>query len=162
MQPRALKLVAIPALLTLLMACASARLENHTFGFDARSDSPDAEILDYRYGQSKQPGARPAEWQFKEDRVPQGNMITGGMLRPDELFVKWRLKSSGDVFQDTVDLRKRLPADIANRTIYFVVKGPQLYVYLISPERRPAHEAPIGPRMYHQLKVQTIYPDGAK
>ena len=84
------------------------------------------------------------------------------MLRPDELFVKWRLRSSGEVFQDTVDLRKRLPADITNQTIYFVVNGRQLYVFLISKELRPPNEPPTGPRMYRHARVRTLYPDDTK
>lgn len=162
MQPRVLRLGAVCALLSFMVACGNSRLAYHTFQFDARLDSPDAEILDYRYGQSKQPGARPPEWALQAGKVPQANATIGEMLRPDELFVKWRVKSSGEIFQDTVDLRKRLPSDITNQTIYFVVKGPQLYVFLISKELRPPNEAPTGPRMYHHAKVRTVYPDGNK
>jgi hypothetical protein len=84
------------------------------------------------------------------------------MLRGDDLYVKWRSRTTGELFEDTVDLRKRLPRDITGQTVYFAVKGPQLYVYLVSQERRASSEPPNGPRMYHHLKVTTVYPDGAK
>jgi len=84
------------------------------------------------------------------------------MLRGDFLYVKWRIKSTGQVYEDTVDLRRRLPADITDHRIHFIVKGPQLYVYLITPERRPPDMPPNGPRPYQYLKTITIYPDQAK
>lgn len=59
------------------------------------------------------------------------------MPRGDTLYVKWRIKASGAVHEDTVDLRKRMPSDITDHRIHFVVKGPQLYVYLISPQPNP-------------------------
>src|SRR5689334_13793129 len=94
-----------------ISGCAS-NLVMHTFQFDAKSDSPDAEVLDFRYGQSKQPGVRPPEWAYSENRVPQGAMTIAHMPKGDELFVKWKLRSTDQVYEDTVDLRRRLPADI--------------------------------------------------
>jgi hypothetical protein len=42
-----------------------------------------------------------------------------------------------------------------------MIKGPQLYVYLIPPEskKRPPGAPPVGPRMYRDLDVKTIYPE---
>src|ERR1700752_4158682 len=89
-----------------LSACAS-NIVMHAFQFDAGRDNPDAEVLALRYGQSKQPGVGPPEWTYKANKVPQAAMTTGEMLRGDKLYVKWRLKTSGQVFEDTVDLRRR-------------------------------------------------------
>lgn len=80
------------------------------------------------------------------------------MLRGDFLYVKWRNERTGQVYEDTVDLRQRLPADIAKHRIHFIIKGPQLYVYLISPEPRPPNMPVNGPRMYRNLKSTLIYP----
>lgn len=146
-----------------LGACATgSKLTDHAFSFDARWDSPDVEVLNYRYGDSKQPGARVQEYSLRDGKIPQAAGINGPMLRGDFLYVKWRIKNTGDVFEDTVDLRSRLPADIAQHRVHFVIKGPQLYVYLISPERKPADWPPNGPRRYDFLKVITIYPDQPK
>jgi len=133
----------ISAMLLALASCtASGELVDHAFSFDAVHDSSNEEVLDYRYGASKQPGARPTDSELKDGRVRQGTNINGEMLRGDSLYVKWRIKSTADVYEDTVDLRRLLPADMAKHRIHFVVKGPQLYVYLISPERLNPNPCP--------------------
>ena len=150
------------AMVALIMGCANQGLVFHVFEFDARRDSPDAEILNYRYGDSKQPGARPPEWALRQGKVAQATTIIGEMLRANELYVKWRIRSTGAIFEDTVDLGKRLPRDINRQGVYFVVEGAQLYVYLVSDQRRAPDEPPNGPSIYHHRKVTTIYPDRAK
>ena len=50
-----------------LAACASGpRLVDHSFAFDVLADSPEATLLDYRYGTSNHPGARPPDWALAE------------------------------------------------------------------------------------------------
>lgn len=146
-----------------IAACsANQGIVTHAFGFNAIQDSPDIEVLDYRYGNSKQPGARPPAWALRENRVAQGTTTSGEMLRGDELHVKWRIKSTGTIREDSVDLRNRLPENIKDHRIYFIVKDTQLYVYLITPERRPPDMPPNGPRQTQYLKTITLYPDQPK
>ena len=146
-----------------ITACAATQgIVMHSFGFDAIQDSPDIEVLDYRYGNSKQPGARPPAWALRENRVSQGTSTHGEMLRGDELYVKWRIKSSGSVHEDIVDLRRRLPENIKDHRVYFIVKDTQLYVYLVTPERRSPDTPPNGPPQTQYLKTITIYPDQPK
>ncbi|HEY6895941.1 MAG TPA: hypothetical protein VI279_01665 [Rhodocyclaceae bacterium] len=159
---RQIRWLAFPVLLALAGCALGPPLTNHSFSYDAFNDSPDAEILNYRYGDSRQPGARGDEEIANWGHVGQRGSINGRMLRGDFLYVKWRIRKTGQVYEDTVDLRSRLPQSITDHTIHFVVKGPQLYVYLISPERRPADWPPNGPRMFQYLKVYTIYPDQSK
>lgn len=111
----------------LASACAiAAETVDHAFSFDARRDSPDIEVLDYRYGVRK-----PGYWMYSSgQKMPQNDNINGWFPRGDSLYVKWRIRSSGEIFEDTVDLRSRLPADITGQRIHFVIKGSQLYVYL--------------------------------
>jgi len=146
-------------LIALLISACASDIVQHGFQFNASLDSPDAEVLDFRYGQSKQPGVRPPELAYTSNRIPQAAMTMGEMLRGDELYVRWRLKSTGQVFEDTVDLRRRLPADIRNHTVYFIIRGPQLWVYLVTPERQAAGASSDGPKMYRHVKTLTIYPD---
>jgi len=111
-------------------------------------------VLDYQYSKDK-----PEPWQYRDGHIGQRRNINGPFPRGDSLYVKWRIKSTGEVFEDTVSLRERLPADITRNRIHFVIKGPQLYVYLIKPQKLPAG-SPKGPlRMYSDLEVITIYPD---
>lgn len=128
-------------LFALIVAASSAcatnpKLTTHAFSFDALRDSPDAEILDYQYGDSNILAARASQHSLENGTVRQTANINGPFLRGDLLYVKWRIKTSGKMYEDTVDLRSRLPADVTNHRIYFVIKGEQLYVYLILPERK--------------------------
>lgn len=145
--------------ISILSACASAQqLPNHSFEFHAARDSPEIEILDYRYGDSKQPGARASEWDKSIGRVQMGGAVYGAMLRGDSLYVKWRVKATTAIYEDTADLKACLPRDITAHTIYFVVKATQLNVYLISPQKRAESDSPGPIRIYSDLKVTTLHP----
>jgi len=144
-----------------LAACAAdTRIVNHSFGFDVRRDGQDAIVLDYRYGESKLPVRAPEE-AVKKGEVFYFSGVTGPMLRGDYLYVKWRNKNTDQVYEDTVDLRSRLPDDITDHRVYFMIRGAQLYVYLIPPEskRRLPGAPSVGPRMYSDLDTKKIYPD---
>lgn len=161
----------------------------HSFSFDTQHDSPDAEVLDYQYGSSRNdpppfPQQRMAMGQHygtskregihpDKERIAMGQNFayydTSGYLPVgDFLYVNWRIKNPIrfweyiGYYEDKVDLKKRLPADITNHRIHFVIKGPQLYVYLILPGLKAASE-PTGPvRMYPLQKQIQIYPDQPK
>jgi len=76
----------------------------------------------------------------------------------DALYVKWRDKTTGHKYEDTVDLRPLLPRDMTHQRIHFVVDGPQLYVYLIDPVPRPKDWPVVGPKKYQNEKVRQLYP----
>lgn len=141
----------------------------HTFSFDTRQDSPDIEVLDYQYSNSRHEGVR-----ANKDRIAMGDTfngqgISGSILRGDFLYVKWRVKKPSTLlpeylgtYEDRVDLKSRLPADITNLEIHFVIRGVQLYVYLIWPGLKDA-SVPEGPiKMFRLQKQVQIYPDQAK
>ncbi len=81
------------------------------------------------------------------------------MLLGDFLYVKWRLKGASKIYEANVDLRSRLPKNMLDNTIYFVVRGPQLYVYLITPKHLPPGAPSNGLRMYGSRIIKTLYPD---
>jgi hypothetical protein len=142
-----------------LAACASGGgVFVHSFSFDTLKDGQDAEIIDYRYGTSKLP-VRAPEWAVKEGKTLTFNNVSGAMAKGDSIYVKWRIHSTGQIYEDAVDLRQRLPADVTDHRIHFIVRGPQLYVYLVTPEQRRPDSPPNGPSMYSNLRVITIYPD---
>lgn len=157
----AVRLLVTLSLTFALAACAAVPdgVVDHAFGFDMRYDNQDAEVLDYRYGKSKLPVYAP------EDAVRAGktfgwNSVQGPMLRGDFLYVKWRNKVTGQVYEDNVDLRGRLPNDITDKKVYFMIRGAQLFVYLISlREERPSNVSAEGPRIYRSFKTIRIYPD---
>jgi hypothetical protein len=133
-------------------------LIDHAFSFDARRESRDVEVLDYRYGNSGVHGTRADEESLKQGRIAQVANTFGPMPRADMLYVKWRMKKTGEIVEDTVDLRSRLPADMYEHRVHFVIRGRQLYVFLISPEKRTETEPPGPLPMYSDLKVVAIYP----
>jgi hypothetical protein len=147
--------VAMLGALVAISACATDVVD-HAFGFNAVQDSPDVQILEYQYGQTSTPSARSV------GPSNQATSIQGAMKRGDFLYVKWRIKSSEKVFEDTVDLRHRLPSDITHQRVYFVVAGSQLFVYLVSPESRVSDAEPQGPGVYRNRKSTVIYPDKSK
>lgn len=141
----------------------------HTFSFDTLHDSPDVDVLDYQYSNSRHVGVSP-----ERERVNMGQgfcceNISGSILRGDFLYVKWRVKKPGapspeylGIYEDRVDLKSRLPADITGLRIHFVIRGAQLYVYLIWPGLKDA-SVPEGPiKMYRHQKQVQIYPDQTK
>lgn len=141
-----------------LVACSSTgQVVDHSFGVDIRKAVPPVQVLDYRYGESKLP-VRADDWAIKEGRTFGFDGVTGPMLLGDSLYVKWRLKETGEVFEETVDLRHRLPRDMKDKKVYFDIKGAQLFIYVISPEYLPkgAPRSPI--RTYYNHPYTTIYP----
>ena len=157
--------IMIGMMLTLSACATGPKLVDHAFEFDVRTDSPDIEILDYRYSTRT-----PADWMRKLGKTPQSDGINGFFPRGDDLFVKWKIKTTGEVFEQTVDLKN---IDVTKQRINFVIEGPQLYVLLISrdpirgylPEEEvekyradantPRKKALIG---YMRHKVVQIYP----
>jgi hypothetical protein len=81
------------------------------------------------------------------------------MLVGDFLYVKWRIKGANKIYESNVDLRSRLPRNMFDNTIYFVIKGPQLYVYLVAPKKSPPGAPSNGLRMYGSQIVKVLYPD---
>jgi hypothetical protein len=142
-----------------LSACAGGpRLVQHTFAFDVIADSPDVELLDYRYGNSKLPVTSPSDWALKGGRIRQQGGTSGAMPVGESLYVKWLVKTTGVVLSDTVNLVDRLPKNITNHELYFVIRGQQLHLYLVGPDPRPANFPIVGPKKYQYQKVYSIYP----
>ncbi|WP_145840403.1 hypothetical protein [Denitratisoma sp. DHT3] len=151
-------LIAVIAVMVLAGCASTPELVSHGFAFDFIDDSPEAELLDYRYGTSYYGKSE----RQSLGRVSQGKGIFGEIRRGDDLYVKWRLKATGEVFEETIDLRNRLSKDIRGSEIYFLVRGPQLYVYLITPKKRAKDEPPNGPSKWSFRHILTIYPDSPK
>lgn len=136
--------ILLSLLLAMLSACTSKpRLANHSFQFDAPTDSPDIELLNWRYGTSRHPGARgcPEGIEFCPI-VGQYVSITGLMRAGDDLYVKWKSRSTNEVFEETVNLRDKLPHDLEDHTIRFIARRSQVYVYLITPTKRIPNPCP--------------------
>jgi len=134
----------------LFVGCATSgqKWANQSFSFNTSTESIDVDILDWQYGEHGYVGnehqSLPRAPKDNVDRgVPiGGGGLSGGMPVGDFLYVKWRIKASGEIREDKVDLRSKLPGDMNNHGIHFIVKGTQLFVYLVPP--LPAHTPPFN------------------
>ncbi len=155
--------VALIAIGGALVACASPLTlgSYSSFGFDMRKDSQDAVVLDYHYGNDKY-FLSPPESAVKRGQEMYFESVGNLQYRVDFLFVKWRNKSTGKLFEETADLRGKLPKNPLDYEVYFMIRDDRLFVYLISPDRRPPETPIVGPHMYRSQKVTTIYPDQIK
>ena len=150
----------VALLLSVLTACASSSDQPlHSFKFDATRDSPDIEVLDYRYCTVQVGPTQPDKPSLERGKIRQSAGVGGYFPRGDSLYVKWRIRSTSQIYEDTVDLKSRLPYDITGNTIYFIVKESVLMVYLVTREPRPPEMAPQGPEQTQYRKTYVIYPD---
>lgn len=136
-----------------LVACASGPKQVfHSFQFDGRYDGrPNAEgkyegwnkeidLLEYNYGgQSRMLRDKlnnpdfPGIHKNMTALPSQLSGVSGPMPVGEFLYVKWRIKATGEIFEDRVDLRERLPKNMTNHTLTFVPDGQQLHVYIETP-----------------------------
>lgn len=120
------------------VGCATGQVGsvvNHGFAFNAATDSPGIQVLAYSYGDSPNTYGgrlRATEEDTKNGMVSQGTNITGSMAVGRFLYVKWRIKKTGEVFEDTVDLQKQWPRSVENQRVYFIIEDRQLYVFFIT------------------------------
>jgi hypothetical protein len=145
-----------------LCACATQseaapQIVDHAFTFDARVDSPDTLILQFKYGVGGSPQTQGPFWK-DEDVVRQGTNINGYMPLGDSLYVKWRIKSTGQVYEDSVNLKGLLPHDMHQHRVTFIASGSQLSIFLVEPSPRPPNWPIAGPRKFQYEKVRQIYP----
>lgn len=169
---RLARIAGMAAMLSLLLACATGPREvwqKFTFdgGYDKWADT--ADLLEYEYGNG---------YRMVKDSVsnPRGLVYKGGLSLPPQtgingpmpvgefLFVRWRVKATGQVYEERVDLRNRLPADMKDHGLTFVIDGPQLYVYVITPRPKPYYGAPPITRTWHSKHDYTyeIFPQLTK
>jgi hypothetical protein len=151
-------LLAAWAMVVGLSGCATGpRIVDHSFGFDALYDTPEVVVLDYQYGSSNHPGARGMDPSRSSNPESFGYINTSGPIPVDFLYVKWRVKQTGRVYEDRVDLRNRLPDDIVDHRVYFIVMGPQLYVYLVSPDPLRPNPCPSKEELRRFRKSDAAY-----
>ena len=132
----------------LFVGCAMSGQKWANQSIGAYYDSAEIDLLDWQYGEHGYVGnehqslPRAPKYLVDEGRPIGGVGLSGGMPVGDFLYVKWRVKTSGEIREDKVDLRSKLPSDMNNHGIHFIVKGTQLYVFLLPP--LPAHTPPFN------------------
>ncbi|MCL1960791.1 MAG: hypothetical protein FWG56_03195 [Desulfovibrionaceae bacterium] len=130
-----------------LAACANTAPEQpklvwHSFSFNGWHDgkwSEKIDLLAYSYGDKYRMVSQVEN--PSGERIPSASGVSGPMPVGEFLYVKWRIKATGEVLEDRVDLRPLLPKDMTDYKLTFVPDGSQLYIYLVTPT--PTH--PIEP-----------------
>jgi hypothetical protein len=148
-----------------LAACANTAPEQpklvwHKFSFDGWYDGKWAEKIDllaYSYGDKYRMVARTEKPSGESAGVATN--INGPMPVGEFLYVKWRIKATGQVLEDRVDLRPLLPKDMTDYKLTFVPDGSQLYIYLATPTPKHPTDPPILKTTLSQFYVTyEIYP----
>ncbi len=148
-----------------LWGCAviGQRQPDHSFSYDAEFDgwADKADLLEYRYGDKERMTANAVK--PGQERVGIGGTVSGPMPIGEFLYVKWRIKATGEVLEDRVDLRPLLPWDMDGCKVTFVIDGRQLYVYLVTNQNKPYESPPILKTYLSRLKVSyEIYPNNTR
>lgn len=141
----------------------------------ARWDSPEFRFLDFQYRlDGKVVGGHTRS--FVKNSLPEGFASLGMETRRvgDTVYVKWHHTPTGTVYENTIDLRGRLPAPIKESgALYFVLAHETVHVYLVDPpppyeNRKPIYGCdklkknrlgrahPRQPRSRFQLRRQSV------
>ena len=129
-------------LLVLLTACATGpKLVSHSFNYNGFYDkwADKVDLLAYSYGD---------QYQKVRDKAAQGEtlgaqgIVNGPIPVGEFLYVKWRIKATGEAIEQRVDLRDRLPHDMTDHELTFLMDGRQLYVYVVTPRRKKSYDEP--------------------
>jgi hypothetical protein len=159
---RPLLLLAALTVLALTTACAGGgKVVSQSFSCDMWNDgwARTVDLLEYSYG-DKDPmlsRRRPLEGR----QVMGCGTINTAMPVAEFLHVKWRLKATGEVIEERVDLRGRLPKDMYMQKVTFVIAERQLFVYLVTPEMlKPSlRERPLRTWLSKFHVTYEIYPN---
>lgn len=132
----------------------------HAFSFDGWFDkwADQVDLLEYQYGDKYQmvhlvvkPGASGLGY--------VGN-VNGPMPVADFLYVRWRIKKTGEILEEKVDLRQRLASNMQKHRVTFVIDGRQLYVYLVTPLPKHKTDPPLLKTYESRYNVTyEIYPN---
>ncbi|PRC90838.1 hypothetical protein [Solimicrobium silvestre] len=131
------------------------------FSFDMRFDDQHAAVLDYKlWGEKNLIDGVPKEYLDKRMKF-YGEGIGFQYDRPISLYVKWQGDITGSIYEKTVDLRHVMPRNLEGTDLYFIVHGPQIYVYLALKESYVRGAQRIGTRYLDRTNIQ-LYPNPSK
>ena len=130
-----------------ITGCATGpRLVDHNFSFDGWYDGwysgPDSNVQLQEYSYGDQYHMVRKKVQPGEDFLPPGTSVSGPMPVGEFLYVRWRLKDSGEMVEQRVDLRDRLPRDMKDQRVSFVIDVKDLYVYVVTNRPKAYYGAP--------------------
>lgn len=117
------------------------KLVAHAFSFNGWNDkwAQKVDLLAYSYGDQYRAVQR--EVKNGEQTLGYSSSVNGGMPVGEFLYVKWRVKETGEEVEERVDLSSRLPANMFNLELTYVIDGRQLYIYIVTKAPKPKEAA---------------------
>lgn len=139
-------------------SCATGpKLVDHSFSINGWYDgwAKEADLLEYRYGDQYNMLQKK-----NEEGLGYSVGVSAAMPVAEFLYVRWRLKATGEVIEDRVDLRQRLPKDMVRQELTFVIDGRQLYVYIVTqtPITQILPKPPLRTSLSRHRLAYEIYP----
>lgn len=137
------------SLLVVMAGCATGpKLVSHSFNYDGFNDkwADKVDLLAYSYGDQYPKLTRKAA---EGSTVGAQGIVNGPIPVGEFLYVQWRLKATGEVLEQRVDLRDRLPHDMNDHGLTFLIDGRQLYVYVVTPATQPSWGKTATHRTWH-------------
>jgi hypothetical protein len=120
----------------LLAGCATGYTGStvaHGFEFHAGLDSPDIEVIAYRYGSPIDTiGGRIVRTAQDTKDGKDHTIVSAEMPVGKELYVKWRIKATGQVLEETANLEAAWKRSMEGWILYFWVNKDKLQVYVMS------------------------------
>ena len=155
-------LIALSGCASNLSNNTSQKLVAHAFSYNGWYDDPkwanQVDLLAYSYGDQYHMVRRAVK--SGEQTLGYNSGVNGSMPVGEFLYVKWRIKATGEEIEDKVDLRNRLPANMFGHRITFVIDGKQLYIYLVTPQGKITDSPPILKTSWSSTYVTyEIYPN---
>jgi len=156
----ALWIFALLLIMLALAACASGPQQIwHKFEINGWNDgwAKQVDLLEYSYGDQYHMVRRKAK---ENDSLGYSSGVNGPMPVGEFLYVKWRIKETGEIVEDRVDLRDKLARNMFDHGVTFVIEGRQLYVYLVTPTPKNEYAEPLLKTTKSRYRVTyEIYPN---
>lgn len=156
----AVRVFALAVLLSLVACATSPARPWHQFYFDGWSDkwATAVDLLEYSYGDQYAMVHR--KIRPEQSTLGYGTNVNGPMPIGEFLYVKWRIKSTGEIVDQSVDLRKLLPRNMFEHGLTFVIDDRELYVYLVTPTPKKQTDPPLLKTTESRYRVTyEIYPN---
>lgn len=155
--------------LTILLACCCAAFGTfgtsgctvldsamyYQFSFDMTADGQHAVVLEYKLSAGDQLVMASIPSAKTNGLYAEG--VYTSKLRPTRLSVHWKDLADGRDYVQDADLTGKLKGDLNGTTIYLMIDGAHLSIFLVLPSQRGAEQPSIGPRIYSDRAVSLVY-----
>jgi hypothetical protein len=142
----------------LVAGCATQqKFSIYFLQYNSAADAPDQVLLAYRYGPVNP--THGVSLQGVAGSLPLRSVNTGGNLPIAEvLYVRWRSSVSGREYEQTVDLRGKLPDNLEGSAIAFVLGEGTVSVYRRLDRFLRSDEPRIGPSGFGPFQGVRVAP----